>query len=64
MAVKPVKFFKEVRSEVSKVTFPTRKETTMTTIMVFIFVFLAALFLFVADEVIALLVQWILGIGA
>ncbi len=64
MAFKPVKFFKEVRSEVAKVTFPTRKETTMTTIMVFIFVFLAALFLFAADQVISFLVQLILGIGA
>ena len=64
MAFKPVKFFKEVRSEVAKVTFPTRKETTMTTILVFIFVFLAALFLFAADQVISFLVQLILGIGA
>lgn len=52
MAFKPVKFYKEVKSEMGKVTWPTRKETTLSTIMVFFFVFLTAIFLFIADEVI------------
>lgn len=64
MALKPVQFYKEVKNEMAKVTWPSRKETMMSTIMVFIFVTLAALFLFAADQVIAVVVQWILGVGA
>ena len=52
--VSPGQFIREVRQEVSKVTWPTRKETTVTTIMVFIFVFLAALFFFVVDQALSL----------
>lgn len=63
MAVKPAKFFKEVRSEMAKVTWPTRKETVTSTIMVFIFVALAAVFLFTADQIISVVIQWILGVG-
>ena len=63
-AVKPVKFYKEVKSEMNKVAWPTRKETITTSIMVFIFVFLAALFLFSADQIISVIVKFILGIGA
>jgi preprotein translocase subunit SecE len=59
----PGQFIREVRQEVSKVTWPTRKETTVTTIMVFIFVFLAAVFFFVVDQGLAWAVRLILGIG-
>ncbi len=38
MAVSPFKFLQEVRSETAKVTWPTRRETTITTIMVFVMV--------------------------
>ena len=62
--MKPVKFYKEVKSEMGKVAWPTRKETVTTTIMVFIFVFLAALFLFSADQIISVVVKLILGIGS
>jgi preprotein translocase subunit SecE len=56
-------FIREVRQEVSKVTWPTRRETTVSTIMVFIMVFLAALFFFLVDQVLALGVEVLLGIG-
>jgi preprotein translocase subunit SecE len=59
----PGQFIREVRQEVSKVTWPTRKETTVTTIMVFIFVFLAAAFFFVVDQVLSWVVRLILGFG-
>ncbi len=62
--IKPIKFFKEVRIETKKVTWPSRKETTVTTVMVFIMVALASVFLMVSDQVIAKLIQFILGIGA
>ncbi|WP_421710328.1 preprotein translocase subunit SecE [Algihabitans sp.] len=61
--VSPGQFIREVRQEVSKVTWPTRKETTVTTIMVFIFVFLAAIFFFVVDQALSWVVRLILGFG-
>ena len=39
--VSPFKFMQEVRAEAQKVTWPTRKETTITTIMVFVMVAIA-----------------------
>jgi preprotein translocase subunit SecE len=45
----PVKFIQEVRSEVSKVVWPTRREVIMTTIMVFIMAALTAIFFFLVD---------------
>jgi preprotein translocase subunit SecE len=60
----PAQFIREVRQEANKVTWPTRKETGITTVMVFIMVVLAALFFFLVDTVVAQLVQLILGVGA
>lgn len=45
----PVKFIQEVRSEVSKVVWPTRREVLMTTVMVFIMAALTAIFFSVVD---------------
>ena len=45
----PLKFLKEVRQEVSKVTWPTRKETILTTAMVFVMVFILSLFFLGVD---------------
>ena len=42
-----------MRQEVSKVTWPTRKETMITTGMVFIMVFLAAIFFFLVDQILS-----------
>jgi preprotein translocase subunit SecE len=60
----PAKFVEEVRREVAKVTWPSRKETMITTMMVFAFVVLAAIFFFFVDQVMSLLVKSILGLGA
>jgi preprotein translocase subunit SecE len=60
----PAEFFKQVRSEVARVTWPTRKETGITTAMVFVMVFAAALFFFVVDQIIAWGVRLVLGLGA
>ena len=60
----PAQFMREVRQEASKVTWPTRKETGITTAMVFIMVVLAALFFFFVDTIVAKLIQLILGLGA
>jgi preprotein translocase subunit SecE len=56
-------FIREVRQETAKVTWPTRKETTVTTMMVFIMVFLAAIFFWVVDLVLGSAVRFLLGIG-
>lgn len=60
----PGQFVREVKQEVSKVTWPTRKETTVTTMMVFVMVFLAAIFFFVVDWVLSQGVRLVLlGLG-
>ena len=63
MAFKPVAFFQEVRQEVSKMTWPARKETMVTTAMVFLMVALVALFFFLVDQLLNLGVSAILGFG-
>jgi preprotein translocase subunit SecE len=62
MAFSPFKFLQEVRTETNKVTWPSRRETTITTIMVFIMVALSSVFFFAADQIIRLLVTFLLGI--
>ena len=59
----PGEFVRQVRQEVSKVTWPTRKETVVTSIMVFIMVIIMALFFLGVDQVLSTLVSWILGLG-
>ena len=59
----PVEFFKQVRSEVKKVTWPTRAETTQSTIAVMIMVVIASLFLFFADQIISWVIRLILGLN-
>ena len=44
-------FIQQVRQELARVTWPTRKETMVTTAMVFVMVFIAAAFFFVVDQV-------------
>ncbi len=63
MKINPGQYIREVRREVSKVTWPTRKETTVTTGMVFLMVFLAAMFFFVVDQVFSTVVRMILDLG-
>ncbi len=60
----PFVFLQQVRSEVSKVVWPSRRETAITTAMVFAFVILASIFFFVADMLMAWGVAFVLGIGA
>ena len=59
----PLQFVQQTRAEVSKVVWPNRRETTITTIMVFIMASVAALFFFAADQIIKLGLNVILGIG-
>jgi len=61
-AINPIKFLQEVRQEVGKVTWPTRQETLISTVMVLAMVALASLFFLAADQVISWLVQTVLAI--
>jgi len=56
--ISPVVFFRQVRAEMAKVAWPTRRETWISTVMVVIMVFFAALFLFMADWVISSALGW------
>lgn len=60
--VNPARFIQEVRQETAKVTWPSRKETTVSTIMVFIMVIAAALFFLAVDQILQWGVKLILGI--
>jgi preprotein translocase subunit SecE len=59
----PAQFVREVRQEISKVTWPSRKELTVTTISVLVMSALAALFFFLVDQLIAWIIRMILGLG-
>ena len=59
----PLKFVQEVRAETSKVTWPTRNEILVTTVMVFILVFLSSVFFFVADQILNWIVSFLLGLA-
>ena len=61
--VNPAQFIRQVRQEVAKVSWPSRKETGIGTIMVFMMVFLAVIFFFVVDLGLSWGVQLILGLG-
>ena len=59
----PFKFIQEVRSETSKVTWPTRKETAVTTAMVFVMVMIASIFFLIADQLMSWGIGLLLGVG-
>jgi preprotein translocase subunit SecE len=63
MAKNPLEFFREVRQEGSKVTWPGRRETAVTTVMVFAFAALAAFFFLAADQIISIAVKLTLGLA-
>ncbi|MAU86998.1 MAG: preprotein translocase subunit SecE [Alphaproteobacteria bacterium] len=61
--MKPIRYLQEIKSEITKVTWPTRRETTVTSLMVLIFVFVAAIFFLISDRILSWIVALILGIG-
>lgn len=61
-SLNPLKFLQEVRQEVGKVTWPTRQETLISTVMVLVMVLVASLFFLVADQIISWTVQFILQV--
>ena len=63
MAFDPAKFVREVRAEVGRVTWPSRKETLVTTGLVLTMAALATIFFFVADQIIGVGVRALFGTG-
>jgi len=59
----PAQFIRQVRQEVTKVTWPSRRETMLSTVTVFGMVVVIALFFFVIDQILGELVQLVLGLG-
>ncbi len=57
----PMQFINQVRGEVAKVAWPTRREVTLTTIMVLVMAALTATFFFLVDLVIKLGLTWIIS---
>lgn len=57
----PFEFIQQVRNEGAKVTWPSRRETMVTTVMVLIMVFLAAMFFLVADQILSWGVSFVIG---
>ncbi len=53
-------FYREVKQEALKITWPTKPEVITTTIMVFIFVFLSSIFFLLVDKIVSFLVEYIL----
>jgi preprotein translocase subunit SecE len=61
--VNPAQFVQEVRQEVSKVTWPSRRETGISTAMVFVMVIIAALFFLLVDKLLQIGVKFVFGLG-
>ncbi|MDE1148314.1 MAG: preprotein translocase subunit SecE [Azospirillaceae bacterium] len=59
----PAQFVREVKREMTKVTWPSRKETVISTWMVFLMVIVASLFFLAVDQIIAFAVRLVFGIG-
>ncbi len=62
--VSPLQFFRQVKQEVKKVTWPTRKEVTQSLFMVIVLVSIAATFFFVVDQVLGWIVRTVFSLGA
>ncbi|MHA1539748.1 MAG: preprotein translocase subunit SecE [Alphaproteobacteria bacterium] len=60
----PLSFLKEVKREVARITWPTKNETLISTGMVFVMATFLAIFFFIVDKFLAMIIKMILGIGA
>lgn len=60
----PAKFVREVRAEGRRVTWPTRKETTVSTLMVLAMVTLASIFFFLVDQIAQFGIRGILDLAS
>jgi preprotein translocase subunit SecE len=63
MKTNAAEFIQQVRQELARVTWPSRKETLVTAAMVFAMVFIAAAFFFVVDQALSYGVRLVFGLG-
>ncbi|MDE1993195.1 MAG: preprotein translocase subunit SecE [Rhizobiaceae bacterium] len=59
----PLTFLQQVRTETSKITWPSRRETMISTVMVLVMVVFASLFFFAADQLIGWVLSYVLNTG-
>ena len=62
--INPLQFFREVRAEARKISWPSRRETWITSVMVLIMVVITAVFFFVVDFVLSISITQILKLGS
>ena len=60
----PFAFLQQVRAEAAKVVWPSRRETAISTAMVIVMAFVAAIFFLAADQLISYGVKFLLGLGS
>ena len=60
MKVSPALFVRQVKQEISKITWPTRSETGMGTVVVIVLCLIMAVFLFLVDSIFAGIVRWVM----
>jgi preprotein translocase subunit SecE len=60
----PAEFVRQVRQEVNKVTFPTRRETLVSATLVLVMVVVMGIFFLITDNVIQFFIKLILGFGS
>ncbi|MHA7858621.1 MAG: preprotein translocase subunit SecE [Henriciella sp.] len=63
-SVGPITFARQVEAEGRKVTWTSTPETIQATIMVVVMSIIVAMFLFLSDQLIAMVIRWITGLGA
>jgi len=59
----PLTFLQQVRAETSKVTWPTRRETMISTLMVIVMVVITAFFFFAVDQFLGWAMGLVLSVG-
>jgi len=59
----PFQFLQQVRAEAAKIVWPSRRETTISTVMVLIMAFMAAIFFLLTDQAISFVIQFLLSLG-
>ena len=63
MTFQPAKFVREVRTEISRVVWPSRKETLVTSGLVFAMAAFAAIFFFLLDQAVGMLIRALFSVS-
>ncbi len=63
MAKSPAQFVREVRQEIRRVVWPTRREVLLSTVMVLLLATFVAIFLTLTDQLVSTAIQYIIGVA-